>query len=118
MQILSQNEIFYLLSFKEIFGYDHFREECKKYKELDQEILFHIRKTEFTEKCVMICWLMVVQDPEMFIDDDMSPSERFNKDIYREYTQSGTKIAFSVWPALYLKKGGPLLSKGVVQVTN
>ncbi|CAC5361569.1 unnamed protein product [Mytilus coruscus] len=102
----------------EIFGYDQFKKECKKYKELDQELLFHIRNTEFTEKCVMICWLMVVQDPEMFIDDDMSPGERFNKDIYREYTQSGTKIAFSVWPALYLKKGGPLLSKGVVQVAN
>ncbi|XP_063413994.1 uncharacterized protein LOC134696241 [Mytilus trossulus] len=101
-----------------IFEYDQFKKECKKYKELDQELLSHIRKTEFTEKCVMVCWLMVVQDPEMFIDDDMSPSERFNKDIYREYTQSGTKIAFSVWPALYLKKGGPLLSKGVVQVTN
>jgi hypothetical protein len=63
------------------------------------------KKETFTctiQKCVAICWFMVVQDPEMYIDGDLQPGIQFDKEVYREFTRSGKRVAFSVWPALYL----------------
>ncbi|KAL4230974.1 hypothetical protein ACF0H5_011347 [Mactra antiquata] len=69
---------------------------------------------EYIKKCTNICWLMVVQDPPLFFDLDVTEYEEFDKSRYREYTKSGTKIEFLVWPAMYLKKG-TLLVKGIAQ---
>lgn len=32
----------------------------------------------------------------------------------KSFTKNGQYVDFSVWPALYLHKDGPLLSKGIV----
>lgn len=101
-----------------VYGYGSFNDDCVRYKGIDRSLIQRITKSEFGEKCAVICWLMVVQDPEMNIDRDIQKGENFNKDLYKEYTKSGTRVAYSVWPALYLHEGGPLLTKGVVQCYN
>ncbi|XP_052078901.1 thyroid receptor-interacting protein 11-like isoform X9 [Mytilus californianus] len=67
----------------------------------------------YIENCVKICYFAAVQNPPMVID--FEPGQIFDKQSYIEYTRSGTIVEYSVWPVLYLHKGGPILSKGVVQ---
>ncbi|CAC5382386.1 unnamed protein product [Mytilus coruscus] len=67
----------------------------------------------YVENCVKICYFAAVQNPPMVID--FEPVQIFDKQSYREYTRSGTIVEYVVWPVLYLHKGGPILSKGVVQ---
>lgn len=38
-------------------------------------------------------------------------------DLYRTYTRSGDVIEYIVWPALLLHENGPVLYKGVAQMT-
>ncbi|XP_052078894.1 myosin-9-like isoform X2 [Mytilus californianus] len=68
---------------------------------------------QYIENCVKICYFAAVQNPPMVID--FEPVQIFDKQFYREYTRSGTSVEYVVWPVLYLHKGGPILSKGVVQ---
>ncbi|KAL5011480.1 hypothetical protein ScPMuIL_010031 [Solemya velum] len=69
--------------------------------------------TRYIKQCVMLCWLMRVQDPPVLIDKwDPARSSNFNTDLYKHYTKSGEKMDFVVWPPLYLHKGGSLLAKG------
>ncbi|XP_063413399.1 myosin-11-like isoform X2 [Mytilus trossulus] len=68
---------------------------------------------QYIENCVKICYFAAVQTPPMVID--FEPGQMFDKQSYREYTRSGTVVEYLVWPVLYLHKGGPILSKGVVQ---
>ncbi|CAG2209778.1 unnamed protein product [Mytilus edulis] len=68
---------------------------------------------QYIENCVKICYFAAVQNPPMVID--FEPGQIFDKQSYREYTRSGTVVEYLVWPVLYLHKGGPILSKGVVQ---
>lgn len=71
---------------------------------------------EYKDQCLDLCWLMVIQDPPVFLQcEACKEGDKFDKNTYREYTQGGDKVAFAVWPALFLEKGGALLSKGVVQ---
>ena len=77
---------------------------------------FRYPKTiEFARKCVELCWLMAVQDPPLVFGSLPLCRDKFNADLYREYTRSGTRIDFPVWPALHLYENGPVLSKGVVE---
>jgi hypothetical protein len=39
--------------------------------------------------------------------------DTFDRQVYKEYTQMGTKVKFLVWPALFLYEGGALISKGL-----
>jgi hypothetical protein len=42
-----------------------------------------------------------IVDPPMFID--FQPGEdTFDRQVYKEYTQMGTKVKFLVWPALWI----------------
>ncbi|XP_076070180.1 uncharacterized protein LOC143041920 isoform X4 [Mytilus galloprovincialis] len=68
---------------------------------------------QYIENCVKICYFAAVQNPPMVID--FEPGQMFDKQSYREYTRSGNVVEYLVWPVLYLHKGGPILSKGVVQ---
>lgn len=69
----------------------------------------------FLMKCVHICWLMVGQDPPVYLRFSDKCKDKFNKDIYREYTTNGEVLDFVVWPAIFLHENGPLLKKGVAQ---
>jgi len=70
---------------------------------------------EFTEECLAICWLSLVQDPPMAYEFDYSNGATLDKDIMREFTVSGHIVDFVVWPTLRLNKDGPLMVKSVVQ---
>ncbi|VDI58490.1 Hypothetical predicted protein [Mytilus galloprovincialis] len=72
-------------------------------------------KTPFFDKCVHLCWYMAIQEPMMYLDDKLQVDTKYNKTEYKEYVQSGDKVRYIVWPALYLHETGPLLYKGVVQ---
>lgn len=70
----------------------------------------------FFDKCLQLCWLMVVQDPSVHIDTENAVvNERFDSNTHKPYTKSGSLVDFLVWPTLYLCKGGGILAKGVVQ---
>ncbi|XP_065928057.1 uncharacterized protein MCAP_0864-like [Magallana gigas] len=69
----------------------------------------------FLMKCVHICWLMVGQDPPVYLRFSDKCKDKFNKHIYREYTTNGEVLDFVVWPAIFLHENGPLLKKGLAQ---
>lgn len=71
----------------------------------------------YIQKCVQCCWLMCVQDPalQLTVWTIGTKMDGYNM---KSFTKNGQYVDFSVWPALYLHKNGPLLSKGIVQGTN
>ncbi|KAH3830286.1 hypothetical protein DPMN_103526 [Dreissena polymorpha] len=69
----------------------------------------------YYNKCVEVCWLAAVQDPPLFMN--FNPGAKFDTTLFKDYTTRGPYVEFLVWPALYLHKDGPLLSKGVAQGT-
>ncbi|XP_053400604.1 uncharacterized protein LOC128557337 [Mercenaria mercenaria] len=70
----------------------------------------------YLQRCLELCWLMVIQDPPVYLNlKGSKKKEPFDKNIYKEYTQSGPFVKYIVWPAVFLEKGGALLCKGVVQ---
>ncbi|XP_045206656.2 myosin-3-like [Mercenaria mercenaria] len=69
----------------------------------------------FTKECIEICWLMVIQDPPIVFAPAVQRGSRFNTDLYKPYTSSGTHVGYVVWPTLLLHKDGPVLAKGVAQ---
>ncbi|CAG2190202.1 unnamed protein product [Mytilus edulis] len=103
------------ITLQNLYKNQKFDEVLRSYKWMKDDIVRQITKLTFFEKCVTVCWLMVVQDPEMYIADNLRHGMKFDKDHYREYTKSGPKVDYSVWPALYLHKNGPLMIKGVAQ---
>lgn len=68
----------------------------------------------YIKKCIFLGWMMVVQSPPMCLAT-CKEGERFDKNIFKEYTKSGPTVDFVVWPALYLHDNGPLLGKGVAE---
>ncbi|KAL3879271.1 hypothetical protein ACJMK2_031573 [Sinanodonta woodiana] len=66
-------------------------------------------------ECVQLCWLMHIQTPPLCLDLKTIKGQVFDKNSYKEYTKKGKKIAFVVWPALFLHETGAMLSKGVAQ---
>ena len=74
----------------------------------------------YLDKCLELCWLMVIQDPPVFMDCNIKVSKKkkriFDKNLYKAYTKEGKRIIYVVWPVLFLHEGdGPVLSKGVAQ---
>lgn len=51
----------------------------------------------------------------MHLKEDITPGAAFDKNVFKEFVQSGNCVNYVVWPALFLHKNGPLLYKGVVQ---
>ncbi|XP_052093049.1 polyamine-modulated factor 1-binding protein 1-like [Mytilus californianus] len=79
------------------------------------DVMKRLMKMQFFEKCVSLCWCMVIQDPVMYLDADITQGTTFDKNTYKEFVKSGNKVKYIVWPALFLHKDGPLLHKGIVQ---
>ncbi|XP_069136901.1 uncharacterized protein [Argopecten irradians] len=71
--------------------------------------------SKFAKTCVNLCWNMRIQNPPMHIDTEIKKGGKINKHIYKNYTQKGERVGFLVWPALFRRKYGLLLCKGVVQ---
>ncbi|XP_053399109.1 uncharacterized protein LOC123558279 [Mercenaria mercenaria] len=62
------------------------------------------------------------KDEQELLKDEAEPKkslkeegERFDKDLYKEYTVRGQYLDYIVWPALFLYQDGPILSKGIAQ---
>ncbi|KAJ8298354.1 hypothetical protein KUTeg_024885 [Tegillarca granosa] len=71
------------------------------------------RVNNYINRCISVLWLMVIQDPPLSLYWPQGNS--FDSQNFYEYTDKGNYVDFSVWPALRLYEGGPLLSKGVVK---
>ena len=74
-----------------------------------------LKVKQFVEECFKLCWCMVVQDPPVVFASVARHGERFDKNMYTAYTQSGSVIEFAVWPPLLLCEDGAVLRKGVTQ---
>ena len=68
----------------------------------------------FIKKCLLTCWMMIVQNPPMCIQTD-TPGAKVKMELFKFYTTSGPYVDYIVWPALLLYEGGPVVCKGVVQ---
>ncbi|XP_071126091.1 golgin subfamily A member 6-like protein 22 [Mytilus edulis] len=85
------------------------------YVNKNENLMQILTQSTFFEKCIYLCWCMVIQDPVMHLDNDPVSNTPIDKNTYKEFVKSGDSVAYVVWPALFLHKGGPLLYKGVVQ---
>lgn len=77
-----------------------------------------VKKLDFyIDKCVELCWLMINQSPALCLDDSkVTTGDTFDRDAFRFYTKTGTKLDYIVWPPLYLSSSsGFLLVQGVAQ---
>ena len=64
-------------------------------------------------ECLRVCRLMVIQDPPMTLL--FKPGATNLKEQFSAYQQKGTQIDIVVWPALFLKEGGPIVNQGIVK---
>ncbi|XP_053389736.1 uncharacterized protein LOC128552714 [Mercenaria mercenaria] len=69
----------------------------------------------YSVRCIKICWLMNIQNPPVYMEKEVKPGSEFDTSKYKSYTKAGKKLAFVVWPALFLHEGGAILTKGVAQ---
>lgn len=67
----------------------------------------------YSSACASLCWLMAVQDPSLVLE--CCSTDKFDNNMFKDYTKRGPFVEFVVWPALLLHKDGPLLAKGVAQ---
>ena len=58
---------------------------------------------------------MHLQTPPVYLDADLETNSKFDTNKYKQYTKSGSKVDYLVWPTLLLHKDGPVLCKGVAQ---
>jgi hypothetical protein len=56
-------------------------QNCRRNKEMNTTLVNRITESEFGQKCVAICWFMVVQDPEMYIDGDLQPGIQLDREV-------------------------------------
>lgn len=71
---------------------------------------------DFTKQCMEICWLMVVQDPQVVLFwGNQKEGSTIDADRFKSFTRSGDYLEYVVWPAMLLHTEGPLLNKGIVQ---
>lgn len=70
---------------------------------------------EYTTKCLELCWLMNMHNPPVALGLPPAKDSRFDGNLYKEYTRTGTSVDYVVWLPLLLHKDGPLLQKGVLQ---
>ncbi|CAG2254449.1 unnamed protein product [Mytilus edulis] len=86
-----------------------------EYEHKNENLILDLLKTPFFERCIKLCWFIALQDPMMHLEEDLSSGAAFDKNVFKEFVQSGNCVDYVVWPALFLHKNGPLLYKGVVQ---
>ena len=98
----SSLKIFFITDLQEFEYADGFRPILKKV-------------TQYTTKCLELCWLMNMHDPPVAIGNPPAKHSVFDGTFYKEYTRSGSVVEFVVWLPLLLHENGPLLQKGVVQ---
>jgi hypothetical protein len=93
-----------------------FQANLLKWDKEDYTLLTEILKCPYFNRCVYLTWLMVVQNPPMYMDEGPDRRSYIKREMYQEFTKKGSIIDYCVWPVLYLEKDGPLGTKGIVQV--
>ncbi|WAQ98302.1 hypothetical protein MAR_022675 [Mya arenaria] len=68
----------------------------------------------FVMQCLYIGWMMVVQSPPMSFKTALR-GDKFDSNVFKQYTCTGSIVDFVVWPALLLHECGPVVGKGVAQ---
>lgn len=68
---------------------------------------------DYTRRVVELLWLMVVQDPSMVVYW-LEPRQTVVKEYFKYFKRKGSVVQQTVWPAIFSKDGGHILSKGVV----
>ncbi|WAQ98813.1 hypothetical protein MAR_023186, partial [Mya arenaria] len=68
----------------------------------------------FIIKCIYVCWMMVVQNPQMCFFVPKSGTD-VNTSMFKTYTRSGKAVDFIVWPVIMLHEKGSVVCKGVLQ---
>lgn len=69
----------------------------------------------FVKRSTELCWSMVIKEPPMVLVHDQMEGKPIDKNLFTFYTKNGPVIDFVIWPALILKKNGPVLAKGSAQ---
>lgn len=110
---------------------DQMKQQAKEFRreratlvlgEIEEVVLQNLRQPKpmsdemkkYLSGCVEIGWLSAVQDPPLMLSLNKS-HDRFDTNMFKDYTKRGPYVDFVVWPALLLHKNGPLLAKGVAQ---
>ncbi|KAK3100384.1 hypothetical protein FSP39_019093 [Pinctada imbricata] len=92
---------------------------CKKFfneeslKKLLKDNLTKPKIKDYVERTTEHLWLMVVQDPPMYLEF-ANKGNPVNKELFRFYDKKGKIVERTIWPVVYLHKGGPVISKGYV----
>lgn len=68
---------------------------------------------DFVYQTVELIWRMVIQDPPMVLYW-LEPKQTVEKHYFKFYKETGSLVRQTVWPAVFHKDGGALLSKGLV----
>jgi hypothetical protein len=83
------------------------------YKEHFSDITMKKNLEVYIDKCVEYIWLMVVQDPPMDLRYPRM-GEKLDTTSFKVFRKKGTVVQACVWPAVYLHKNGPVVSRGYV----
>ncbi|XP_045211920.2 uncharacterized protein LOC123563272 isoform X2 [Mercenaria mercenaria] len=81
-------------------------------KETKADFLDNLTVIQFTQECLKLCWLMVIQDPPMSMI--LKHTENVHEE-FKAYKNRGKHVSFVVWPALLLEEAGSLISKGIAE---
>ncbi|XP_061170066.1 uncharacterized protein LOC133179296 [Saccostrea echinata] len=90
-----------------------FREEADFIERTFQKSSSASKLKAYIEACIEQMWLMCVQDPQMVIEFAV-PGTPIDKELFKFYDKKGIIVHLTVWPVVYLHKGGPIVSKGYV----
>ncbi|XP_062621113.1 uncharacterized protein LOC134282722 [Saccostrea cucullata] len=69
----------------------------------------------YIDACIECLWLMCVQDPPMHILW-LDKGNTYDPACFNMFMTKGKEVEYTVWPAVFLYKEGPLISKGYVKV--
>lgn len=69
----------------------------------------------YIDACIECLWLMSVQDPPMHITC-LRKGDNYEPAHYGMFLTRGKAVEYTVWPAVFLYKNGPLVSKGYVKL--
>lgn len=69
----------------------------------------------YIDACIECLWLMCVQDPPMHITW-LTKGAKYDPAHFNMFMTKGKDVEYTVWPAVFLYKDGPLVTKGYVKL--
>lgn len=83
------------------------------YREHFDKITLEPRLEKYVDRCLEYSFLMVVQDPPMYLEYPES-GQKINTSLFKPFRQKGSVVQMCVWPCVCLHKDGPVVCKGYV----